>query len=107
MVSEEIDGILRKCKDALQALYGARFAGLVLYGSIARGDYDAESDIDLLVLLHGEVRSISEIEPIDEALAPVQWDCDRLISAHAVAVDDYRDGRWSFLRIAAREGAPI
>lgn len=107
MDTAELDSILKRCKQALQELYGDRFAGLVLYGSMARGDYDDESDIDLLVLLRGTVRSASEIEPIDAALSGIQAACPRLISARTVSVDDYEQGRWSFLRIAAREGAPV
>ena len=107
MVSEEIDGILRKCKEALQALYGERFAGLVLYGSMARGDYDDESDIDLLVLLHGEVNTFREIRPIVHALYPLQLETNRLISAKAVSLDDYGVSRWPFLRNARQEGVTV
>ncbi len=107
MVPKKYEPIIEECKRALQALYGERYAGLVLYGSMARGDYDDESDIDLLVLLRGSVRSSSEIKPIDDALSHIQLDCDRVISANAVSDDDYQRGRWSFLRIAAREGAPV
>ena len=38
-------------KAGLAALYDRRLRGAYLYGSYARGDYDAESDLDLLVVL--------------------------------------------------------
>ncbi len=108
VVSPEIDGILKQCKQALQELYGERFAGLVLYGSMARGDYHEESDIDLLVLLHGEVNPYSEIWPIVHALDPVQFEhCERLISAKAVSSEDYHAGRCSFLSNARRDGVTL
>jgi len=108
MVSEQIQGILKQCKQALQELYGDRFAGLVLYGSLARGDPGPESDIDLLVLLHGEVNTYSEIWPIVHALDPVQLEhCERLISAKAVSSEDYHAGRWSFLSNAQRDGVAV
>ena len=107
MLPKKYEPVIEECKRALQALYRERFAGLVLYGSMARGDYDDESDIDLLVLLTGSVRSTSEIEAIDTALSGIQFECDRLISAEAVSLDDYQAGRWSFLRIAANEGASV
>jgi len=107
MVSPDIDGILKKCKQALQDLYGDRFAGLVLYGSMARGDYDEESDIDLLVLLDGDVNPYSETRPIVHVLYPLQLESNRLISARAVAVNDYEAGSWSFLRNARQEGVRV
>ena len=107
VVSPEIDGILKQCKQALRELYGERFAGLVLYGSMARGDYHDESDIDLLVLLHGEVNPYSEIWPIVHALYPFQLEFDRLISAKAVSVQDYEASRWSFFRNVRREGVRV
>jgi len=107
MTSEELDSILKKCKQILQDLYGDRFAGLVLYGSMARGDYDAESDIDLLVLLDGDVNTYSEIRPIVHALYPLQLETNRLISAKAISADDYGAGRWSFLRNARKEGLTV
>lgn len=49
-----IEPIVREFKSALQTLYGERLHGVVLYGSYARGDYDEESDIDLMVLFNDE-----------------------------------------------------
>lgn len=38
----------------MQQHYGDRLARVVLYGSYARGDFHAESDVDLLVVLRDE-----------------------------------------------------
>ena len=45
-----MDPIIQKCKKLLEKHYGDRFAGLILYGSQARGQAEGGSDIDLLVL---------------------------------------------------------
>ena len=65
------DPMLQQCRALLQALYGARLHGVVLYGSCARGTEETDSDIDLLVLLEGPVDGAQEIRRIWEVLYPV------------------------------------
>lgn len=50
VVQSSIMRILLACRDAIRAHYPA--AGIVLYGSQARGQAGPESDIDLLILLN-------------------------------------------------------
>ncbi|MBA2243500.1 MAG: nucleotidyltransferase domain-containing protein, partial [Gemmatimonadetes bacterium] len=47
----EIQEILRCLRKGLEELYGERLRGLYLFGSYARGEADAESDVDVLVVL--------------------------------------------------------
>jgi predicted nucleotidyltransferase len=62
LVNPAIESIVRDFKVALQGLYGDRLQEVVLYGSYARGDYDEESDIDLMIILNDlEVDTIEEI----------------------------------------------
>jgi uncharacterized protein len=47
------DPVLRRAKAGLEAIYGSRLKGVVLYGSRARGDARPDSDYDLLALIEG------------------------------------------------------
>jgi predicted nucleotidyltransferase len=49
------DPVLRRIRKGLADLFGTRLAGVVLYGSRARGDNHPDSDFDLLVLLEGPI----------------------------------------------------
>ena len=98
---------LQKCRVLLQALYGARLHGVVLYGSCARGTEESESDIDLMVLLEGPVDGAQEIRRIWEVLYPLQLGSDRLLSVVPVDVTLYNRGEYALYRQAKVEGVPL
>lgn len=47
-----IKPILNNFKTQVKNLYGENLVDVILYGSYARGDFKAHSDIDLMVLLN-------------------------------------------------------
>lgn len=53
---------MAKLRAGLQAIYGERLKGVYLFGSYARGDADAESDVDVLVILDRIDRYAEEVE---------------------------------------------
>lgn len=99
--------ILARCREALELAYGRQLHGLVLYGSEARGEADAESDIDLLVLLAEPFDRFAEMRRIIEVLYPIQLDSGRLISARPAGVREYRAGRLRLYRNVLREGVEV
>jgi predicted nucleotidyltransferase len=99
--------IIQKCKEILEKHYGDRFAGLILYGSQARGQAETESDIDLLVLLRGSFDYFQEIWCLAELLYPIQLESDRLISVKPAAVEDFQAGILHLYRQARREGIQL
>jgi predicted nucleotidyltransferase len=56
--------ILQEFRLGLEGIYGSRLAGLVLFGSQARGDAHPDSDIDVMVTLHGPVNPLREASRI-------------------------------------------
>jgi predicted nucleotidyltransferase len=102
-----VDAAIRECKRILEAYYGARLKGLVLYGSVARGDADGESDIDLLVLLDSPFDFFAELWHVVELLDPAQLESARLISAKPAAFSEYERGTIQLYRNAQREGAAV
>jgi len=104
---EPDDPILRKCRSALESLYGERLRGVLLYGSSARLTDTPESDIDLMVLLAGPVNVGEEIFRIWDMLYPVQLECDRVISVMPADADRYRRADRSLYRNVLEEGVAI
>jgi len=102
-----LDDILRECRAVLERYYGARFKGLVLYGSMARGQAAASSDIDLLVLLNTPMDFWAELERIVDLLYPIQLESERLISAKPAAADEFERGALQLYRNVKREGVAV
>ena len=96
--------ILEKCKHILSDHYGDQFQGLILYGSMARGQTDNFSDIDLLVLLKEPFNYFQELRKIVEILYPVQLESENLISAKPAAKEEFDSGKILLYRLAKREG---
>ena len=99
-----MDSILNKCNRILSNYYGEKFQGLILYGSMARGQGDNFSDIDLLVLLKKPFNYFQELRKIVELLYPIQLESNNLISAKPVDREEFESGELLLYRMAKREG---
>ena len=103
----ETINVIHRSKEILAAHYGDRLADLILYGSEARGEATANSDIDLLVLLKEPFNRLKELCAIVDLLYPVQLESDRLISARPAWIEDYFEGRLMLYRYAKSDGVVV
>ncbi len=99
--------IVKRCKKVLENHYGSQFQGLILYGSMARNEGDASSDIDLLVLLVKPFDYLRELRIITDLLYPLQLESEQLISAKPAVADEFENGEIQFYRNAKREGIAL
>ena len=47
----QLDGIINRIVVFSKETFGDKFQQVILYGSYARGDYDDESDIDIMIMV--------------------------------------------------------
>lgn len=99
--------LLSGVKHALAQALGERFRGVVLYGSVARGEADADSDIDLLVLLAGPPEDPRDSWACIHALYPLVLKWGRPIHAEPVDAAAFEAGEYPLYRTAAREGIRV
>lgn len=101
---EDLTGLLHRLDRGLGSLYGDRYAGIVLYGSYARGEAVEGSDVDLLLLLEGEVKTARELLRSQSVKWPLALDAGYTVSLVPVGKEDYQCSRDPFLWNARIEG---
>ena len=100
----KLDAILRELSAALRGRYGDRYVGLWLYGSEARGEAHAESDVDVLLVLRETSHPTREIDRIADILADFNLRYGVLLSVLPVAEDALKTAEGPFWRNVRREG---
>lgn len=100
-----IDKVIDELKTQLKDLYGDRLEEILLYGSYARGEETPESDIDIAVILSGEVKKGREIDRMIDIITDLNLKYDVLISIYPVSKDDYEHLNSPIIRNMRREGA--
>ena len=99
--------LLNQIKDRLRDAHGERLQGIILYGSEARGEAEADSDIDLLVLLNGPVKFGRDSRTNIDALYDLQLEVIRPIHAMPVDVEAFRAGEYALYRNVKKEGISL
>lgn len=104
----EIEHILKEFKQQIAELYGARLKKVVLYGSHARGQADDErSDIDLAVVIEGDISPCEEIDRMIDIITEINLDYDVLISVYPVSERNYSQVNSPLLLNLRREGISV
>lgn len=76
-----IDKIIKKFVKELSELLGNRLKKVILYGSYARGDYDKNSDIDIMILTDFSDDEIIEYrKKIRDLACDIEMENDVIIS---------------------------
>ena len=68
MNKEMIDSAMKDIAAEAKNIYGDKLKEVILFGSCARGDFEDDSDVDIMILI--DVPR-SEVEEADNKMAPV------------------------------------
>lgn len=85
-----ISHMLEETKQELANLYGDRLVKVILYGSYARGEATEESDVDVMVVLRGEVEAFAEAKRTTELGIRLLERYHELVSFLPVSEEEYR-----------------
>lgn len=106
----QLNQIINEVRQNVQSVLGDRLHQIILYGSYARGDYDDESDIDMMVLAdvpYGEMenyrkqinRIASKIGLAHDIMITISLKDKQFFDSHQAILPFYRN--------VANEGVPI
>ena len=101
---EQVRQIIDEFVQRAQSLYGDRLKRIVVYGSCARNEATAESDIDLAVVLAGEVVPGKEIDRMIDIITDLNLEHSVLLSVYPVSEEDYLHRNSPLLINIRREG---
>jgi len=87
-VTGNLQTILRELRQELTAFYGERLTRLALFGSQARNEATINSDIDILVVLKGEVQPGIEISRTSNLIADLSLTNNVVISC--IFISEYQ-----------------
>ena len=105
--SRRISAALSEFAAALRSIYGQDAPRIIAYGSYARKQMTAGSDIDLLLLYPGDIRSGQEIVRVSPVLADMNLRYHVLISVLPVSRADYDKAVGAFWQNVRREGVVL
>lgn len=103
----QIDSVLKEFKDYLQSLYGDKLNSLILYGSWARNQATEDSDIDVAVVLNGEVNPCKEIDRMIDVITDINLKHGVLLSVYPVSNQKYKNVNSPLLKNLRTEGRSL
>lgn len=101
-----IGNIIEEFKTELKKLYGSRLKQIIIYGSWARNEATDDSDIDLVVVLEGDVRPGKEIDRMINIITETNLRHGVLMSVYPVSKENYISLKSPLLLNVRREGVP-
>ncbi|MCX7046375.1 MAG: nucleotidyltransferase domain-containing protein [Candidatus Sumerlaeota bacterium] len=98
---------LEALRGELANIYSDQLESVILFGSQARGNARKHSDVDILVVLKGEVEPCQEIARTEEIIARISLQFDLVIECFFVSQEQYESSDRPFLVNARQEGVLV
>ena len=103
----KLNSLTQELRQALSELYGDRLVNLILFGSHARHEATADSDIDVMVVLEGAISPGDEILRMSAIKTELNLKYDELISVIPISETDYQKRLTPLLENVRHQGIAV
>ena len=106
----QLNILLKKISDIYRSVYGDQLVRVVLYGSYARGDYEDDSDLDIVALVHGDRRTLQEqLKLVWNQTCDLELEYELVLSPAVIPYEEFEQYREDlpYYRNIASEGVSI
>ncbi len=101
---KKVNWVLPKIKNTLERVYGKRVVETILYGSFARGTHNKDSDIDIALILKGNVNKAEEINRIYDDIYDLILETGEMISVNPISEKEIQNPVWPLYHHIRSEG---
>jgi predicted nucleotidyltransferase len=102
----EIRKLLAELKQGLAEIYGDRLKAVYLFGSYARGDYQEDSDLDVMIVLDNYKSYWDELVRSAELASDLSLEYDVTVSRMIMTEEQWKKGDLPVLWNVRAEGIP-
>ena len=86
----ELKHIVSELVKVYQSVYGDQIVKIVLYGSYARGNYDSESDVDMVALVRGDREVLQEqLKQVWDVSSELEIEFGTILSPAVISYEEY------------------
>lgn len=106
----DLKTILKKISEIYYAVYGEDIVKIVLYGSYARGDYQNNSDIDIVAIVRGERRDLQErLKKVWDISSELEIEYETIVSPTVIPFEEYEKYKedMPYYRNIQKEGVEV
>lgn len=106
-MNDKLRQMLDDLRERFEQIYGDQLQRMILFGSQARGDAEAESDVDVMVVLGGSIRAAEEIDRTGGVISDLSLQFNTVLSCLFISAERFEKERSPLLLNVRREGVTL
>lgn len=87
----QINTMIQKITKIYQSVYGKNLVKVILYGSYARGDYNKESDLDIVAIVQGDRTMLQEqLKKVWDESCELELEYEIILSPTVIPYEEFQ-----------------